>query len=271
VPRPEHLPEYSAPPVDEVVIGVEFVPLAGFSEVHLGLFWQAARDAFPIIERQPPIESVLEDLEGPPATTALQFQLAPMEHSRTWLKAESDDLLLQIQKDRFIHNWRRRDDAYPRFDTLLANFWRYFSRFRDAMAEQGLGGVDVRQLEVSYINWISDLTDLEFFQPAHTMSLDLKGLKLEPALTVGARYLALSDTGQPYGRLTAACTPALRTQPDGMPKPGTRFALAFKAPSQTSLPDSDITALTEKGRELIVEAFTLLTTSEAHERWGRTK
>ena len=269
MPRPEQLPEFTSPPVDEVVVGVEFMPLPGFSEVHLGLFWQAARDAFPVIEKQPPVASSLEDLEGP-AIPTLHFQLGPMEHSRTWLKSESDELLVQIQNDRFIHNWRRRAGAYPRFDTLLANFWTYFTRFRDAMADQGLGDVDVRQLEVSYINWIVDMTDLEFFRPANAMSLQLDGLRLEPALSVGARYLVTRDSN-PYGRLGVTCTPALRTEADGTPTSGTRLSLTFKAPSQVPLGDEEVDALAERGRSLIVEAFTSLTTDDAHKRWGRTK
>jgi hypothetical protein len=37
-PRPNELPDYDAPPVDEVAIGVQFRPIAGYSNALVGAF-----------------------------------------------------------------------------------------------------------------------------------------------------------------------------------------------------------------------------------------
>ena len=47
------------------------------------------------------------------------------EHSRYWFVSLSEDELLQFQKDRLLHNWRKVDDRtneYPRFETLIDKF-----------------------------------------------------------------------------------------------------------------------------------------------------
>jgi uncharacterized protein (TIGR04255 family) len=58
------LPEYSNPPINEVVIAVEFLPLAKLQSPHIGLYWGEIKEHYPNIEVHTPIISAPEILEG---------------------------------------------------------------------------------------------------------------------------------------------------------------------------------------------------------------
>ena len=69
--RPPRLPDYRNPPIDEVVIGVQFPPIPKFQDVHIGLYWQKVRNEYPRTETQPRIEGPIETPEPPQANTAV--------------------------------------------------------------------------------------------------------------------------------------------------------------------------------------------------------
>lgn len=96
--------ELAEPPIEEVVCGVVFAPLEFLDALEQGVYWNSVVDRFPKKQLQPPIL----DRDGfvPPSA------VLPM---RSWLISEAEDLLIQIQHDRFYMNWRRRDAQYPRF------------------------------------------------------------------------------------------------------------------------------------------------------------
>lgn len=50
------LPEYGNPPVVETVVGVQFQSLSGFTNAHLGAFWQALGvQDWPTVQDVPPL------------------------------------------------------------------------------------------------------------------------------------------------------------------------------------------------------------------------
>jgi uncharacterized protein (TIGR04255 family) len=53
VKRPADLPDYDNPPVNEVVIGIQFEHTA-ITGAHIGLFWEELRNEFPKASEQPP-------------------------------------------------------------------------------------------------------------------------------------------------------------------------------------------------------------------------
>jgi uncharacterized protein (TIGR04255 family) len=58
------LPEYSNPPINEVVIAVEFLPLAKLQSPHIGLYWGEIKEHYPNIEVHTPIISAPEIIGG---------------------------------------------------------------------------------------------------------------------------------------------------------------------------------------------------------------
>jgi uncharacterized protein (TIGR04255 family) len=271
VTRPKSLPEFSRPPVDEVIIGVQYLPLAGFTDAHVGLYWREVRDELPTAESHPRLDTPFEQLgPGRPASMPNVFMVAGPQ-GRTWLKTPSDDELVQIQDDRFLLNWRRRGGEYPRFDSLYPRFAARFALFRELMASEGLEVPIVRQVEVTYINWITDLKLEDFYLPAQASRLDLKGVEPLGEAQFIARYLIEDDSERQVARLQALCGSAMRAESAlDVPQPGFQFQLSFKAPSEEPLNDQSIETLALLGRKTIVEAFTALTTPAAHESWGKS-
>jgi uncharacterized protein (TIGR04255 family) len=136
-PRPTNLPDYSDPPVDEVVIGISFMSVSGFSTNHVAKYRDLVKAEFPGLQYQPRLITPLESLtqEGssaPPSFGPLGFFTQPFAQpsQRTWLVNADDQRVIQIQDDAFLTNWRRRDlKPYPHFEPLLGEFWE---RFQDS-------------------------------------------------------------------------------------------------------------------------------------------
>ena len=62
--RPEHLPDFTDPPLDEVVIGVQFAPVPGYNSVHSMGIWELFQPEFPKVVEQPMIETQFETFGG---------------------------------------------------------------------------------------------------------------------------------------------------------------------------------------------------------------
>lgn len=143
--QPQDLPDYTNPPLSEVACGVSFEPLESMRIPHIGLFWQAVRDEFPITQHAAP----LGDFQG-------AIDMADMPIPRVWLISQSENSLIQIQNDRFIFNWRRvsPDDIYPRYEYVIESFRKYFELFLSFVESNDLGEVKPTEGELTYINQI---------------------------------------------------------------------------------------------------------------------
>ncbi len=139
--------KYETPPIDEIVCGIRFNPIKALRSVHFGILWQKFRSDFPKVEDQilvAPVPS--EELNNP--------DKPPLP--RVWFIHKNENDLVQIQRNRFLHNWRKRqsDDEYPGFGKVIENFERYLSRFQEFLVEENLGNLVVRQYELTYIDLI---------------------------------------------------------------------------------------------------------------------
>ena len=139
---------FKNPPINEVVVSAYFSPpLSDFRSEHVGLFWEKIRVDFPIVRQQPPVAS--------PVSAGLEVNAdEPFPMPRYWFIADDDISLIQIQKNAFMFNWRRRDDAYPRFHrNIKPAFDRYyglFSEFIRAEIQDEEPSIDL--CELTYIN-----------------------------------------------------------------------------------------------------------------------
>jgi uncharacterized protein (TIGR04255 family) len=70
---------------------------------------------------------------------------------------------LQIQRDRFLYNWKRAgdEDAYPRFDRVFPEFEKYLSSFCKFAESENIGTIEPRQYELTYVNHITMNNGLE--------------------------------------------------------------------------------------------------------------
>jgi uncharacterized protein (TIGR04255 family) len=180
--------------------------------------------------------------------------------------------LLQLQKDRFFHNWRKvgEGDIYPRFEQMLETFGENFHAFSSVIEELNLGPVIINQCEISYINQIvipnhEKTFDVfsSLFGPSGFASA-LEGLDQPEDLRFLVRYIIPGKTGAPVGRLTVSAEPAWRI--DGA-------LIIHLTLTARGLPDSvdfsDAVDFLAQGRLHIVRAFADLTTSNMHRVWGR--
>jgi len=139
------LPDYSKPPLAEVVMGVKFRPLPGIKVPHYGLFWGNVKNEFPTCQNAP----VLGDLAG-----LEENETGGLPIPRVWLINEGGDYLIQLQKNHFLFNWRKRDGVYPRFDNIAPKFYENFEKFQNFCAQNDLGDIVPLGFELSYINHI---------------------------------------------------------------------------------------------------------------------
>src|SRR5690348_8033242 len=105
-PDAADLPNFAKPPVTEVVLSVQFDAIAGFELQHFGSLWERFKHKFPNVETKQALEPVWETF-APPSARQLQIRLVQNFMPRMWLVSENGTELVQIQNDRFIHNWRK--------------------------------------------------------------------------------------------------------------------------------------------------------------------
>lgn len=137
---------FENPPISELVIAAYFdPPLFAFRNEHVGAFWSRIRDEFVTVEQVQPVG-------GPQAMVQTADEAFPMP--RFWFISEDETHLIQIQKNAFILNWRRRDASYPFFaENLKPTFDKYFGTFEEfAMAEAGEDELKFDLCELNYVN-----------------------------------------------------------------------------------------------------------------------
>ena len=150
------LPDYENPPVIEVVCGAQFEPLKGFTSTAFGTFWQTVRKEYPRAEDQPPLSPVIEK---PDVTQTQPFSASltpPLR--RVFLIGAQPNWLVQIQEDRFLHNWRKLsdEDVYPHYPEVSKRFWSAWSRFCRFCLSEEIERPRVKQLEMTYVNHIAE-------------------------------------------------------------------------------------------------------------------
>jgi len=264
--RPANLPDYSNPPIDELAIGVQYPSVEGMYDAHVGLYWQSVRDQYPRAESQPRVEAPIETSGTPSIQPPIvQFSIPVSSQGRTWLISESDDYLIQIQNTRFVQNWRKRQTGYPHFEELWERFSSNFQKFQDLIRSEKLPVPIVQQVEVTYINWIPDIPASRFFKASQAAEISAYGRIHEPENQSFSSRYDLNDG--PVERLYVQCQPAIRPAESNVE--GSQFALVYRAARAEGLGETEIEALANAGRVIIVNAFTELTTDEAQQRWGR--
>jgi uncharacterized protein (TIGR04255 family) len=273
--RPADLPDFRAPPLTEVALGAQFDVIPGFLTPHIGLVWQHFRQDFPRLEEQPALPPVFETFGPNPHVPGVSLQfMTGAETPRVFFINDARTELLQIQRDRFLHNWRKigEADSYPRFERMLEKFRAGLATFAKAISSEGLGPIVPNQCEVTYINQVpvpaggtlSDLTDSLFGQ--HTGSLALEDLGKAEDLRFLLRYVMRDAEGKPIGRLIASAEPARRADGQAI------MQLTLTARGRPATPDEKgIVDFLNRGRVTVVRGFAHLTGPTMHKLWERTQ
>lgn len=139
--------KYQNPPINEIVCGIRFDSIKQLQSGHFGILWQKFRSDFPRTEDQNLVGPVSEEDLGSPDKPLLP---------RVWFIHKNENELIQVQRNCFLHNWRKRrpDDEYPGYEKVVANFERYLFCFEEFLAEENLGNLVPRSYELTYIDLI---------------------------------------------------------------------------------------------------------------------
>lgn len=267
------LPDYNKPPVNEVVLGVQFETIPNFSVVHQGLYWQRIRESYPNLSVHAPIAISKEefgDVVPPEPMLQAQFLTSPPV-PRYWFIDEDGTHLIQLQPERYHYNWKKitGKEEYPHYAEIFPEFEKQWQAFLGFASDEDLGEIKRNHWEVTYVNHIfpdkisGDFTELYGRFPFLTYNALSGNLKTPENVNLSMSY-AYPDN---LARLHVDIQKAYRKSDN---HPLLQFRLTARGQIAKNDDDSLYKGL-NLGHEMIVENFTNLTSSNAHKYWERTQ
>lgn len=273
------LPSFRSPPLDEVVLGIQFQPLAGFDVRHLGQLCERFNKQFPVVELQPPLPAQIERFGQLSATPTIKFEFGQIPLlPRVWLLGEAKNDLLQIQNDRLLRNWRRVDGTgqYPRYEQVRKAFLKDLEQVKSFLSFCQLPAISVTQCEVTYVNQIpaqirgSDLLPAEVFSVFATGNaphFPSKPEALRYAVTRVIEATQSSSGKSILGRLHVELASGFDAR--------TSEPLYLLNLTLRGMPESDdlsgVVGFFDMARDRIVRSFAEVTTPHMHDIWERER
>jgi uncharacterized protein (TIGR04255 family) len=272
--RPLDLPNFEQPPVVEVALAVMFEEV-NLRSAQVGLLWQERfRDRFPNTEDRPLVALPLErERDRIAIGLTPPFEFLALPKILTWLVNPTGTEFLQVQHNRFAHNWRRASptEEYPHYEAIREPFETELKTFDRFMQDNGLGPLKPTQCEVTYVNHIlASSGGWESHGDLHKVFLlaaspSTKFLPRAEDGGVRVRYSMRDERGAFFGRLHVTVQPAfLNEDPIFIANLTARGRVAEAGDSL-----DDALKFLDIGREWVVRAFSELTTSSMHAVWRR--
>jgi uncharacterized protein (TIGR04255 family) len=147
-------PTFKNPPIDEFVLGIQFDPLPSMQSAHFGLFWKSLGQGWKEPRDNQPIHDTFETFGNSAGTTQqfrLQLEASPPLPRVTFID-ENRDRVIQIQRSRFHLNWRRAEEAYPSYKSMIGEFEKKVDGLIKFCDQHGLGPVKINQWEITYVD-----------------------------------------------------------------------------------------------------------------------
>lgn len=192
---------------------------------------------------------------------------------RVWFLNQAGSELIQVQADRFIHNWRKLEglDPYPRYEPIRDKFRDEVTVLEQFLRDEKLGALTVNQCEVTYVNHIEPDGVWERHgevEKALAMCSRLVTASFLPEpedVGLRVRFVIPDSNGKPIGRLQAVAQPAWKKADNS---PILVLNLTARGVPLSAGIDGAF-AFFDLGRNWIVNAFADLTTPEMQRVWGR--
>jgi uncharacterized protein (TIGR04255 family) len=273
----EQLPSFEHPPVSEVALSVQFDKLPSLRAFQLAALWKHFSEQFPKVEEHPPLLPVVEQLKLGPQTGRIEFSMVNLPNvSRYFFITKAGNELIQIQTDRFGHNWRKtgEGDEYPRYKRIREQFKANLETFCEFLSSERLGRFTPTQVEISYVNHIvaggawEKFGELNKVLNVQTLDSSLDFLDEAENMSHSERYLIREPgTDRPVGRLHIQVEPGYRVADHKPTLDLTLLARGYPPESNTD----GVLKFLDLGREYIVKGFAAVTRPEMHKIWGRTR
>lgn len=264
--------DYPNPPVVEVALSVQFDRLAQLDAARIGLYWSTVRNRFRFAEQHPPLPQVQEAFGMPDALPrALRIELSEaVPTPRFWLLNGDGSQLVQIQDDRFSHNWRKNVNPYPHYEIVRAAFIEELGLFDGFLRSEHLGPMVPNQCEVTYINHVvvpseGNQADLSALLTIWTSSLNTSPPAVPEDAFLHLRYRIADAAGDPIGRLHIDVQPAF-TPEDRR----SIWVLSLTARGRPPQPTIDgVVTFLNLGREHILKTFIGITSPDMQAQWEK--
>ncbi len=261
---------FKNPPVIETVLGVQFDPINGLTNAHLGAFWHALGEEWARVDDAPKLDPVYESFGGEQSWAGLGNMLQPANDpaSRLQIRHSDDNGLIQVQNGRLLYNWLGEGgNDYPRYKNVRPQFdrvWGTFTRFLD---EHKLDTPRPNQWEATYVNHIEQGTVWE--EPLDWVKI-LPGLGGPVAKPRTVELESISsewhfEIAPKRGRLHVRLSNGHRTVPDACEL--LRLDLTARGPVGTGNHGLNVDEGLNLAHEVIVQTFVDITSAEAQTYW----
>lgn len=256
-------PNFDRPPVIETVLGLQFPARPGWNLPQMGAYWGEVRSRYPKTEIHPTLAN-LPGGDTPETGPQLTLRLEP--DARFWLVGADETELVQLQRNRFIQNWRAAEGCdYPRYEVLSKRFLDRWRHLVDFWEQTGIEPPTELRCEVTYINHIdqgsgwSTFADLPEVFPCLS-NQRTTGFLPDPESIGLTRSYSMPDGA----RLRAEVRPVVRATDQMKTLQFTLSAIGDAASAATE----DVQKWLNFGREWVVKGFVDLTSEKLHAKWG---
>jgi uncharacterized protein (TIGR04255 family) len=241
--------------------------------------WARWRGRFPNVQEHPEVPPVQDELSSSSVPPAFTLQVVDATSSaplpRFWFMNETGSELVQVQRDRIVHNWRRLtpESPYPHYEALRPSFSEDLTDFQAFLDEFGIGKFNPYQCELTYINpiplgrGIDRLGEFERLLAPWSGSFTDDFLSEPESVAVALRFPITDSSGRMMGRLHISAQP-VQSQEDGT------YAILLQLVARGRPYDQSIEGILkflDLGHEWIVKGFASITAEEMHRIWGRTR
>lgn len=270
------LPSFLHPPVGEVALGVQFESLDELDARHVGLIAEAFSARFPDFAAQAPLGPQIERFDGLPTGIPFGFTMvSPPVFPRLWMLTPDSTQLVQFQRDRLMHNWRRTapDAAYPRYASLRDAFREDWQSVASVAAEVSRSELRTTQCEVTYVNLIeadgvagqcpypSDIFSFLGNSKLNSVNSSFENVTYARSSVVMSKNSAAPARGRFYIELGTGTNNSTGGRVF-------QLSLTVRGAPQAGGLDGAL-AFCDFAHEVIVRSFAELTTPEMHRKWGR--
>lgn len=246
---------YAEPPVVEAVMALEYLPPDG-----LGV-----RELVHVQDRLPGMFCRYDEHPAFPPSVSEEAS-EPLRHmtARLWAMNESDTLLVQLQADRVVLNWRKREGSpnYPGYSDLASIFTEVWSVVCEGHDEVGLTIPAPRVAEFTYLNEVWDQDGLTWTQALSPVD-NLDDLPGSTGLIHFHMERPLMSPSHEDEVIEGEVLVDARKASPGEPSVLVISTRMNVFDGQLPLDRIDVAHLTSR------VTFEALTTAEAHTRWGK--
>jgi uncharacterized protein (TIGR04255 family) len=258
------LPSFRCPPVVEVVVGIQFAEPLEIRTLDVADIWEElGKKEYKDYKELRRLDPIM-----PPNVMHFEISDAP-DFPRYLFRNNDGSALIQFQKDRFIYNWTKPDDApadcYPRYDNIIKEFVSQYKKVIKTLKSKSRALPKPAVMELTYVNLIeykeADVGDIsKVFKDISWKD----GNRFLPAPT--RMNLAYGFKIEEINAMMTATMGLVQLVKDGQTM--LKLELSVKGPLGNNA-DTSMMSWCTTAREWIVKGFTDLTTPEMHKKWEK--